>query len=138
MYMSEKLGAWQVGSDRQRDQVEFKLFFPDRSKDATQYEAAPEDGHAAADYGDPQIVSIQVAGTFQAQLGHKNWDFAAAPAMTREPHPKGWVWRYRTEVALTAGFYQYKYLVTFQVASSARSAIPVRATAAMSIKTPAL
>ena len=63
------------------DQVEFKLFFPDRSKDPTQYQAAPEDGHAAADYGDPQIASIQVAGTFQTQLGQQNWDFAAAPAL---------------------------------------------------------
>ena len=89
MYMSEKLGAWQVGSDRQRDQVEFKLFFPDRSKDATQYEAAPEDGHAAANYGDPQIASIQVAGTFQAQLGQKNWDFAAAPALTARAASQG-------------------------------------------------
>ena len=109
MYMSEKFGAWQAGSDRQRDQVEFKLFFPDRSKDPTQY----QEGQAAANYGDPQITSIQVAGTFQAQLGQKNWDFAAAPALLREPHPKGWVWRYRTDVALTAGFYEYKYLVTF-------------------------
>ena len=24
MYMSEKFGAWQVGTDRQRDQAEFK------------------------------------------------------------------------------------------------------------------
>jgi 1,4-alpha-glucan branching enzyme len=124
MYMSEKLGAWQVGSDRQRDQVEFKLFFPDRSKDATQYEAAPEDGHAAVNYGDPQIASIQVAGTFQAQLGQKNWDFAAAPALLREPHPKGWVWRYRTDAALPAGFYEYKYLVTFQDGSQRKVSDP--------------
>lgn len=114
MYMSEKFGAWPVGSDRQRDQAEFKLFFPDRTKDFTQYQAAPEDGRVVADYGDPQIVSIQVAGTFQAHLGQKNWDFAAAPLLTREPHPKGWQWRYRTAVALPAGFYEYKYRVTFE------------------------
>ncbi len=114
MYMSEKFGAWPVGSDRQQDQVEFKLFFPDRSKDPAQYEAAPEDGHVAAHYGDPQIASVQVAGTFQSSLGQTDWDFAAAPALIKEPHPKGWVWRYRTDVALPAGFYEYKYLVTFQ------------------------
>jgi len=34
--------------------------------------------------------------------------------MMREPHPKGWVWRYRTEQELRAGFYQYKYFVTFE------------------------
>ncbi len=114
MYMSEKFGAWQVGSNHQQDQVEFKVFFPDRSLDATQYEAAPEDGHPAAHYGDPQIASLQVAGTFQAQLGQQNWNFATAPALIKEPHPNGWVWRYHTEVALPAGFYEYKYLVTFQ------------------------
>jgi 1,4-alpha-glucan branching enzyme len=114
MYMSEKFGAWQVGSNRQQDQAEFKLFFPDRSKDPTQYEAAPEDGHATSHYGDPQIASIQVAGTFQARLGQANWDFVAAPKLIKEAHPKGWVWRYRTDVALPAGFYEYKYLVTFQ------------------------
>ncbi len=114
MYMSEKFGAWQVGTDRQQDQVEFKIFFPDRSADPTQYQAAPQDGHAAPGYGDPQIASIQVAGTFQQQLERENWDFTAAPVMTREPHPKGWVWRYRTAVPLPAGFYEYKYLVTFQ------------------------
>ena len=114
MYMSEKLGAWQAGSDRRRDQAEFKLFFPDRSKDSTQYQAAPEDGRLVSGYGDPQIASLQVAGTFQTHLGQDNWDFATAPALTREPHPKGWVWRYRTEAPLPAGFYEYKYLVTFQ------------------------
>src|SRR3974377_55625 len=112
MYMSEKFGAWPAGSDGQLNQVEFKLFFPDRSKDPTQYEAAPEDGHAAANYGDPQIASLQVAGTFQTQLGQQNWDFAAAPGLARELHPKGWVWRYRTDVSLPAAFFAYKYLVT--------------------------
>jgi 1,4-alpha-glucan branching enzyme len=84
------------------------------TKDSAQYQAAPEDGHAASEYGDPQIASIQVAGTFQTRLGQKNWDFAAAPALTREPHSKGQVWRHRTEVPLPAGFYEYKYRVTFK------------------------
>ncbi len=114
MYMTDRFGAWQVGSDRQRDQAEFKLFFPDRAKDPTQYEAAPEDGRVVSNYGDPQIASIQVAGTFQTHLGQKNWDFATSPAMVKEPHPQGWVWRYRTAVPLPAGFYEYKYFVTFK------------------------
>jgi 1,4-alpha-glucan branching enzyme len=114
MYMSEKFGAWPVSNIGQQNQVEFKLFFPDRSKDSTQYESAREDEHATSHYGDPQIASIQVAGTFQARLGQKNWDFAAAPKLIEEPHAKGWVWRYRTDVPLPAGFYEYKYLVTFK------------------------
>jgi pullulanase/glycogen debranching enzyme len=114
MYMSERFGAWPVDQDTYSDRVEFKLFFPDRFRDSAQYEAAPEDGHGTARYGDPQIASIQVAGTFQARLGQKNWDFSAAPALVKEPHPKGWAWRYRTSDKLPAGFYEYKYFATFE------------------------
>ena len=110
MYMSERFGAWQVGTDADRGRIEFKLFFPDRSKDPTQYAEKRQDelGQDVAQFGDPQIVSIQVAGDFQAHLGQASWDFAAAPALQKEEHAKGWVWRYRTEVELPAGFYQYK------------------------------
>src|SRR6266566_2225 len=110
MYMTERFGAWQIGNDSSRGCVEFKLFFPDRNRAPEQFE--PREARPA--YGDPKIVSIRVAGDFQHELGQADWDFDAAPEMTRTPHPKGWVWSYRTDVELPAGFYEYKYLLRFQ------------------------
>ena len=114
MYMSEKFGAWQVGNDPHYGQIEFKLFIPDRTKDPAQYTATPPDGRNMPNYGDPQIQSIQVIGDFQSRLQQPNWDQAAAPLMNLQPHAKGWVWTYRTPIKVRAGFYQYKYLVTFK------------------------
>jgi 1,4-alpha-glucan branching enzyme len=115
MYMEERFGAWQVGTDTDHGQIEFKLFLPDRARDSTQYNEtrANDLGENVTGFGDPQIVSIQVAGDFQSHLGQDNWDFASAPALLKEEHAKGWVWRYQTEEELPAGFYQYKYFVTF-------------------------
>jgi 1,4-alpha-glucan branching enzyme len=109
-YMTERCGAWQVGENSAAGPVAFKLFFPDRAKDAAQYEPGPAN---RPNYGDPQITGIQVVGDFMAQLGQTNWDRSAAPAMTRTAHPKGWMWTYTTPVPLPAGFYEYKYWVTF-------------------------
>ncbi|SRR6266508_3843051 len=115
MYMAERFGAWQVGTHADRGQVEFKLFFPDRTRDAAQYEPTRLDelGQAVAQFGDPHIAAIQVAGDFQAHLGQRNWDVATAPALHKEEHANGWVWRYRSDVELPAGYYQYKYAMTF-------------------------
>ena len=112
MYMAEKFGAWQVGHNADRGQAEFKIFFPDRQKDNSQYEAERRDGDdkLVPDFGDPKIVSIQVAGDFQ----QNKWDFAAAPFLAKEDHPKGRVWRFRTQEELHAGFYEYKYRVIFE------------------------
>ncbi|EKV01575.1 1,4-alpha-glucan branching enzyme [Leptolyngbya sp. PCC 7375] len=107
MYMSERFGAWQVGNDPSQGAAEFKLFFPNRSKDASQYE------DKGGTYGDPQITSIQVVGDFQAQLGQSPWDIGQAPQMQKAAHSKGWVWSYRTPTNLQAGFYEYKYYLTF-------------------------
>jgi pullulanase len=111
IYMSERFGAWQVGQDADRGPAEFKLFFPDRAKDPSQYESTRKDqaGREIADFGDPKITSIQVAGAFQEHLCQRPWDFDTAPRMTKQPHPKGWVWTYRTPTNLPAGFSQYKY-----------------------------
>jgi 1,4-alpha-glucan branching enzyme len=107
--MAERFGAWQVGDDANKGAVEFKLFFPDRTRSTNQFEAHPERPH----YGDPQIQSIQVAGDFLPVLGLASWDWANGPALTQAAHEKGWVWTYRTPVELPEGFYQYKYYVTF-------------------------
>lgn len=111
MYMAEKFGAFQVGSDENGGAVEFRIFFPDRAVDPGQYAPQPEGKHVA-NYGDPEIASIQVVGDFQPQLGLAAWDTATAPFMLRQGHPKGFVYGYRTE-RLEKGFYQYKYFVTF-------------------------
>ena len=110
MYMDERFGAWQVGSDSQRGRVEFKLFLPDRAVAPDQFDARPDRPR----YGDPQIASIRVAGDFQHELGQADWDFDHAPEMIRAPHPKGWVWSYRSDVELPTGFYEYKYSVRFR------------------------
>lgn len=92
--MKNKLGAWQVGDDPDKGKVAFKLFFPQGA--------------------DPQIVSIKVAGDFQSQISpNTDWDFVNGFDLVRNATPKGTFWRYQTEKALTAGYYQYKYWVTF-------------------------
>ncbi len=93
-YMTQRLGAWQLGGDRTQGQAEFRLFFPTGA--------------------DPQIQSIRVAGDFQKTLGGAaNWDFPGGFALTQQPHPEGVLWTYASAQPLKAGFYQYKYFVTF-------------------------
>ena len=84
------LGAWQVGDDPIAGAIQFKLFFP-----------------AGAD---PHITSIRVPGSFQATP----WDWQNAPSMSRQDINEGTLYTYTTPQELPAGFYQYKYLVTFE------------------------
>src|SRR5512134_4010446 len=94
-HVSEQLGAWQIAGDSRSGTVRFRLYFP-----------------AGAD---PQIRSIQVAGDFQRALGQASWDFAAGPALAEEAaRPEGTFWSVTLGAALDAGYYQYKYLVTFE------------------------
>jgi len=92
-HVQEQLGAWQVDGDTQKGKVQFKLFFP-------------------AGF-DPQIREIRVAGDFQAQLGGANWNFAEGLPLARTERPEGAFLSGITTAELPAGFYQYKYLVTF-------------------------
>jgi pullulanase len=63
---------------------------------------------------DPQIQSIRVAGSFQQQAGGAgDWNFPGGFAMTSETRSEGIFWNYTTAQDLQAGFYEYKYLVTF-------------------------
>jgi 1,4-alpha-glucan branching enzyme len=124
MYMDEHFGAWQIGIEQNGGPVEFKLFFPDRAHDAGQYAAQPEDGRQVPDYGDPKIVSIQVAGNFQHHLRQRSWDFGSAPQLTKHRHPRGWVWTYQTPEALPPGYYEYKYFVTFEDGSKRKVSDP--------------
>ena len=88
----------------QNNKVEFKLFFPDNTKDPGQYVRV----------GLPRIKEIRVRGDFQAQIGGQNWELASAPVMTKTDHPKGWLYTCQIDDTLAEGFYQYKYFVTFE------------------------
>ena len=85
-------------------QVEFRLFLPDNRVDTNQYKRG----------GQPNIKEIRVRGDFQSKMGGTDWDFDSAPIMTKNPHPKGWLYTYQTPENLSDGFYQYKYFVTFE------------------------
>lgn len=92
-YMAQGCGAWQIGADPGHGAVRFRVFLPTGA--------------------DPHITSIRVAGSFQSQLGGADWDFAGGLALTRvDGDPAGTFWE-ATTADLAIGFYEYKYLVTF-------------------------
>ena len=97
--MYESFGAVVDGN-----RVSFRLFLPDNAVDPAQYHCG----------GSPRIASIQVSGDFQSHLFGTNWEPLSAPAMERESHPNGWLYRLDLAVDLPEGFYEYKYFVTFE------------------------
>ncbi len=94
-YMKNKLGAWQVGNSPTQGKVSFAVFFP---LDAN-----------------PNIKKIQVAGDFQNQLDPaiNDWEFDKGFELTESIIPEGTIWKFQSENELQSGFYQYKYLITF-------------------------
>src|SRR5437868_2364556 len=92
-YMDRRIGAWQIGADPDRGAVQFTIFYPSGL--------------------DPHVTSIRVAGSFQSQLGQIAWDWTVAPHMTRSEDSEGALWTYTTPIELSSGFYEYKYLVSF-------------------------
>jgi 1,4-alpha-glucan branching enzyme len=122
MYMdgaNKQFGAWRLNDAAMSSAVKFSIFFPDRAKDPGQYASKPQDKNGnvlqIANYGNPQIKSIHVAGSFQSSLGQVDWTVDPANAMTQTAHPQGSIWSYTTAL-LPQGFYEYKYVVTFQSA----------------------
>lgn len=98
-YIKNRLGAWQSGDDRDKGTAGFKVFFPRGS--------------------DPEIKSIRVAGTFQDQVSNSpNWDFQSGFHLQKTEAPEGTFWAFETPGELSAGFYQYKYLIEFNDGSS--------------------
>jgi 1,4-alpha-glucan branching enzyme len=93
----------QFGAVVSGQSVEFRLFIPDNTRDPSQYVRG----------GSPRIRSIQVTGTFQPKIGQTAWDVDTAPLLTRNPHPKGWLYS-RTIPGLGDGFFEYKYFVEFE------------------------
>jgi pullulanase len=101
------------GTVVQEPKVTFRLFLPDNSRDPNQYSRG----------GDPNIESIHVIGDFQQQIGQTNWDFTSGLALTKKPHPKGWLWE-ASIPELVDGFYEYKYFVQFKNGTSRQCSDP--------------
>lgn len=95
-HMKEKLGSWQVSGGERGGKVRFSLFFPSESGGLRHH-----------------IRTIRVCGDFQKSLGQVPWDTATAPTLVRAAHSEGEIWRYETSTELPAGFYEYKYYLTF-------------------------
>ena len=66
--MYEQFGAVVTGNA-----VEFKLFFPDNTKDPAQFSTG----------GPPRIERLQVVGDFQVEAGDDAWDIDSAPEIAR-------------------------------------------------------
>jgi len=58
--------------------------------------------------GEPHIDEVRVVGDFQSALGGTDWDHNAAPLLTKNPHPNGVLYSFKTPSDLPDGFYQYK------------------------------
>lgn len=112
MFAQQRLGARQVGTNTTQGAAEFRIFFPDRTDPGQVDLNNPNAQNRLATYGDPRVSRIQVAGSFQTQMGQTAWDFMAAPDLTRSAVPGGVVWSFTTPI-LPADFYEYKYRVTF-------------------------
>ena len=97
--MSQRCGAWQVGDAQDAGGIEFRVFLP------------PD--------VDPHLETVGVAGTFQSQLGGRDWDFGAAVALTKQVDAAGTFWSAQTD-PVPRGFYEYKYVVTFDDGTPAR------------------
>ncbi|MFC4071492.1 hypothetical protein [Actinoplanes subglobosus] len=85
------------------DSVTFRVFLPDARKDPSQY-----NGDAF-----PFIREIRVVGSFQQLNGGWAWDAGSAPVMERNDHPSGDLYVCQVD-GLPDGWYEYKYLVTFE------------------------
>ena len=104
-YMKERCGAWQVGDESERAEIEFRVFFPSEK--------------------DPQVEKIRAAGDFQTALGGRDWDFDnGLPLIKDASHPRGTFWTARTGQTVDKGFYQYKYQFTFADGSKRKVSDP--------------
>jgi 1,4-alpha-glucan branching enzyme len=82
----------------------FRLFVPDHTVDPSQYVRG----------GSAKIASAAVVGDFQPPLGGVAWDAKTALPMTLQPHPHGYLYEAFLPDGFPDGYYQYKYVVTFQ------------------------
>jgi glycosidase len=104
-FMKNQLGAWQVGGDSKSGNVRFRILFPKGF--------------------DPHIQSIRVSGDFQSQVSKfPDWDFANGFPLAAADTEDGILWSWQTPKPLKAGFYEYKYLMTFTDGSQRRVSDP--------------
>ena len=89
LYMKERCGAFQVGSDREVAEIEFRVFLP----------SGP----------DPEIEFIRVAGEFNSSSAEKRGIREARCCCRPGAMPAGDFFSARTHAAVPAGFYEYKY-----------------------------
>ncbi|MDP9794302.1 glycosidase [Catenuloplanes nepalensis] len=92
-----------LGASAEGDTVTFRVFIPDAGRDPSQY-----DGDAFS-----FIRDIRVVGSFQRAGGGWAWDAASAPRLERTDHPSGHLYVLAIS-GLPEGWYEYKYLVTFE------------------------
>lgn len=81
-----------------------KLFVPDNTIDPTQY----------ARGGPSKITKVQIVGDFQHHVAGTGWDVATGLVMTEAPHPQGRLFTYALPNGFPDGYYQYKFVVTFE------------------------
>ena len=102
-YLEGKFGAWQISGDEKSGKVRFKLFFPNVTDT------------------DPNIKSIQVAGSFQNQIdNNQKWDWENGPHLQPISDSEGTIWSLTIDTELDEGFYEYKYFVTFKDSNEKR------------------
>ncbi len=89
-YMTNRCGAWQVGNSDQTGKIEFRMFFPKGV--------------------DPRVASIRVAFTLESP----ELDFTKGVDLKSRTTADGTFWEALTPSQVPPGFYEYKYLVTFQ------------------------
>jgi 1,4-alpha-glucan branching enzyme len=84
----------------------FQLFIPDNQIDAAQYGRG----------GPCKITEVRVVGDFQTLVDPAaiNWNAGSGLLMTRLAHPNGHLFTYELPNGFPDGYYQYKYVVTFQ------------------------
>lgn len=107
--MYEKFGSHEIGGT---GQVRFSVFVPDSTLDPTQYLIG----------GSPGITDLYVVGSFQLSGGDPTWARLPSTRMAKSSYsrtagspPIGWLYSV-TIGPLPAGFYEYKYSLSFESA----------------------
>jgi pullulanase/glycogen debranching enzyme len=99
MYGTFGFSRWPTG------EYGFQLFVPDNTIDPKQYSQG----------GPCRIVSVGVVGDFQQAAGlAANWDSGAPLMMSRLTNEHGFLFKAALPAGVPDGYYQYKYLVTFE------------------------
>jgi pullulanase len=86
--------------------LSFKLFVPDNTIDPAQYQGGDR----------PKIANVRIVGDFQTTVNPAatNWNAATGLQMSQTPHANGLLFTYTLPATFPDGYYQYKYVVTFQ------------------------